>query len=396
MNDIDRRFLLGGLAGAAGMTALAAMSKAGPLNPPAGPVASTGKTLTEVEPRTALTAANTPGNATSVLRITQAGSYYLTANLAVSSGKNGIEVAASGVTIDLNGFLISGFGGLAGIVPSSTTIERITVRNGCIIFCTGGGIALEGIPAVTVEHVSVETCSGYGIRTGVDSTVKDCLAKGNSTGIAVGDGSLVSDCRAIGNSVGGIAAASNSVVTRCSAGGNAGYGISVSTGSVISECAANSNEGSGGIRATSECAITSCTARFNTGDGIYAAWGCVVTGCTTFANTTNGIRVDIASLVRGNICNENGSATAGAGIRIGAAENRVEGNTCIRNYRGIYATAGGNFIAGNTCGNSDSVNWEIDAGNTCHVISAASSAAISGSSGGVSPGSSSPWANYSI
>ncbi|MFT3686654.1 MAG: hypothetical protein QM783_17335 [Phycisphaerales bacterium] len=45
MNEFERRTLLG----AAGIGAIAAMSKAGgPLNPPAGPVASTGRTLDEV------------------------------------------------------------------------------------------------------------------------------------------------------------------------------------------------------------------------------------------------------------------------------------------------------------------------------------------------------------
>src|SRR6185295_5336210 len=38
----------------------------GPLDPPAGPVAPTGKTLTEVQPRTAVNAANTPGTPTAV------------------------------------------------------------------------------------------------------------------------------------------------------------------------------------------------------------------------------------------------------------------------------------------------------------------------------------------
>ena len=46
--------------------------------PPAGPVAST----PGPEPRTAVNAASTPGDADSLYRITQPGSYYLTENLA--------------------------------------------------------------------------------------------------------------------------------------------------------------------------------------------------------------------------------------------------------------------------------------------------------------------------
>src|SRR5437868_7397499 len=79
---------------------------AGPLNPPAGPVTSSYKTLTEVEPRTAINAANTPGDSFSVFKITQPGSYYLTSGFAGVTGKTGILIASGGVTLDLNGFTI--------------------------------------------------------------------------------------------------------------------------------------------------------------------------------------------------------------------------------------------------------------------------------------------------
>src|SRR5690606_25957259 len=54
---------------------------AGPVNPPAGPVAPTHKTLTEVEPRIAVNAANTPGASGAMYVISQPGSYYLTGNI---------------------------------------------------------------------------------------------------------------------------------------------------------------------------------------------------------------------------------------------------------------------------------------------------------------------------
>ena len=85
---------------------------AGPLNPPAGPVTSTYKTLVEVEPRTAISAVNTPANPNASFVITQPGSYYLTGDITVPSGKSGIQVYAYGVTVDLNGFTIRGSSGL--------------------------------------------------------------------------------------------------------------------------------------------------------------------------------------------------------------------------------------------------------------------------------------------
>ena len=45
---------------AAGLALAAGAALAGPLNPPSGPVTSTYKTLTEVEPRVPVSATNTP------------------------------------------------------------------------------------------------------------------------------------------------------------------------------------------------------------------------------------------------------------------------------------------------------------------------------------------------
>ena len=90
---------------------------AGPLDPPAGPVAPTYKTLTEVEPRIAINAVNTPGGVDSVYRITEPGSYYLTGNVQGVDGKSCIELMTGNVTIDLSGFeLLQGERGIANSV----------------------------------------------------------------------------------------------------------------------------------------------------------------------------------------------------------------------------------------------------------------------------------------
>lgn len=62
-----------GLAGVAALSALSSRANAGPLTPPGGAVAPSGKTLTEVEPRIAINATNTPGNASVLYRIAQPG-----------------------------------------------------------------------------------------------------------------------------------------------------------------------------------------------------------------------------------------------------------------------------------------------------------------------------------
>src|SRR5262245_50594054 len=98
---------------AIGMTATL---RAGDLNPPVGPITSTMKTLTEVEPRTPISLTTTPGDGDSLYKITQPGSYYLTGNVQGVAGKMGIEVVSSHVKIDLGGFQLLGVpGSLAGI-----------------------------------------------------------------------------------------------------------------------------------------------------------------------------------------------------------------------------------------------------------------------------------------
>jgi hypothetical protein len=83
-------------------------ARAGDLNPPAGPVAPTMKSLDDVEPRTAINAANTPGSANSVFRISQPGSYCLTGNVNGGAGLHGIQIESNNVTLDLNGFALMG------------------------------------------------------------------------------------------------------------------------------------------------------------------------------------------------------------------------------------------------------------------------------------------------
>jgi len=114
----------------------AAISIGGPLDPPAGPVTSTYKTLSEVQPRIAINAANTPGDAGNLFRITQPGSYYLTGNITGVAAKHGISINASNVTIDLMGFTVQGAAGApSGITTTTTPLNNLCIRNG---FVSGG------------------------------------------------------------------------------------------------------------------------------------------------------------------------------------------------------------------------------------------------------------------
>src|SRR5215831_14090700 len=140
---------------------------AGPLNPPVGPVASSYKTLSDVEPRTGVSVANTPGDAGSQFKITQPGSYYLTADVPPVAGLAGVTIAADHVTLDLNGFNIAG--GSQGILvsaPPNGTRTDIAIRHGSITGCAANGVSAAAADGAVIEDVQVRSCGSAGITAG--------------------------------------------------------------------------------------------------------------------------------------------------------------------------------------------------------------------------------------
>jgi parallel beta-helix repeat protein len=332
---------------------------AGPLNPPAGPVTSTNKTLAEVEPRIAINAANTPGDADSLYKITLPGSYYLTENITGVSGKHGIEITASGVTLDLHGFDLAG-------VPAMGAFDGVS-------------ITVAGMTNIAVVNGSIRNWGGDGVDLGTiaasNCRVEDVLASGNA-GIGIGIGLSGS-------------------VSKCSAWSN-GFGIAALFGCSISNCEAYQNTGTG-ISTFTGCTVTGCVALVNLGSGIIVSSGSTVADCTSRQNTLDGIVCSNACVVRANNCSTNGAATGdGAGIHATGSRNRIEGNTCTTADRGIDVDSAGNIIIRNTCsGNTN--NWNVVAGNAILVVDATNlpTAAVTGNSGGANPGSDNPYANFS-
>jgi len=389
---------------------------ASPINPPAGPVTSTYKTLTEVEPRIAINATNTPGDADSRFKITQPGSYYLTGNITGVAGRHGIEIAASGVTLDLMGFDLSGLpASLDGVSATVSNLTNITIRNGSVRAWGDEGVDLgtNSADSSAVIDVRASGNAGNGITIGTGGTITGCSAYNNTgDGILTGFGCTITGCSATNNSANGIVTSSSCTITACSASSNTGSGISTGFGCMITECTASYNgtgittddgctitgctaiENTGsGIATGFGCMITECTASFN-GTGIATASGCTISNCTARANTLDGIRVTSGCVVLANTCLFNGNGGDGAGIHATGGDNRIEGNNCTRSDRGIDVDVAGNIIIKNTCSGNTS-NWEVAIGNVCLVILATPTVApISGDSGGLSPGSTNPNANF--
>jgi parallel beta-helix repeat protein len=370
---------------------------AGPLNPPAGPVASTYKTLTEVEPRIAINATNTPGDDDSVYKITQPGSYYLTGNITGVVGKHGIEIVASGVTLDLNGFDLVGIAGMGNFDGVSVTVGSLTniaVLNGSVRSWGRDGVNLGvfGAANCRIEGVGVTGNVRAGMFAGIRTRISNCSASGGEYGLIAFEGSTISNCSANNATVYGIFADPGSTLSNCSAYSNTGNGIIASTGCTLSNCSAFSNAGIG-IDANVGCTVSGCSAFGNISHGINAGNGTTVEGCTARANTLDGIRCASACVILGNTCSSNGVGD-GAGIHATGNDNRIEGNNCTDADRGIDVDLAGNIIIKNTC-SGNTTNWDVVAGNIILVVNGVAAGAVIGNTGGVAPGSTDPNANFS-
>jgi len=326
---------------------------AGPLNPPVGPVTSTYKTLTEVEPRIAINATNTPGDANSLFKITQPGSYYLTGNITGVAGKHGVEITASGVTLDLMGFDLSGIpamGAFDGVSVAINSLTNITVRNGsvrgwgdegvdffafaaansAILDIRASGNAGNGIltgSGSTISGCTANDNTGNGIQTSFGCTITGCTVQNNSNGISTGSGCTISGCSANDNNVHGISTTLNCTITGCTVENNNSNGIFASSGCTITGCTANDNTGNG-IFASSSCTISECTARSNSTRGIFIGTDCSIIGCTVAANSIAGIDAGAqCSILKTTVS----GTSAGPGVTSIFEGLRIEGSSINNN-----------------------------------------------------------------
>ena len=371
----DRRALLAGIAGIGAGAFLAGKAHAGPLNTPPGPIAPT----PGPEPRIPVNADNTPGTSTALFRISQPGSYYLTGNITGVTGKHGIEIAASGVTLDLNGFDLVGVPGMgvfAGVTARASNLNNIEVRNGSVRNWGDKGVDLGTFNTINcrIERIRASGNIGEGMRAGTRSTVSECTAYDNGdTGIRAGSGSTV---------------------IACTASGNTENGTFVGSGCTVSACTAFSNPGDG-IFANNGCTISGCTVYANSFRGI-ACNGSTVCGCTASFNNGNGISADSDCLIIGNNCDSNGISGDAAGIRVNFSNNRIDGNNCTDCDRGIDVGSAGNIIIRNTCA-GNATNYAIAANNRYGPIvniTATGTAAVNGKFAAGTLTSTDPHANF--
>jgi hypothetical protein len=423
-----------------------ALLHAGPLTPPVGPVAPTLKTLAEVEPRIAINATNTPGDndaSPSLFKITQPGSYYLTGNITGSSAEHGIEIVASNVTLDLRGFEVRGVAGSLNGIRVEGTRSGITVTDGSVT--NWGGLGVRLIDPISgdgeqhrVERVNLVGNAGGGVAVGDGSIVRHCLVRncGGSEGIRARGTAIIESCVLIGNSGSGIDVGVASTVTNCTVSETTGSGIIAADDSTVTGCISKDN-GGGGIIVGTGGTVRASTASFNGGPGFRVDLAGVIVSCVASRNGTNGFQIGSRTqlndssaaenefngvlaigqcTIRGNRFTANGFFGDGAGIHLTGDDNVVENNFCRSNDRGLDVDGDGNRIESNSCsingigysingtGNffsrntarGNTTNWAVVANNVLFVVDAATAGIVVGSSGGVSPGSTNPNANYSF
>ena len=287
----------------------------GSLTPPGAP-APTMKSLDQVEARTAIT------NTSTLVIISQPGSYYLTHNLAITNG-DGIDITTNNVTLDLNGFTISSAAFPVG----------------------GNGIYLTA----TLGSSDVTILNGH-IQGGVTNNAGTFSGPGFASGITYNSGNVFP----INVNVSRIS------TSGCGAGG----------GFVLPGGSSSTNSGYATV-------VDSCSVRTVGGEGIQAD---IVTRCDTHECLSHGINGGTVSESRGETVSNNGLI---AGIKAITAIN-CNGYSSSSGL-GVYAVTANNcygYSAGSigldvsgtatSCYGESPVGFGITAfiANACHGVSA--------------------------
>jgi parallel beta helix pectate lyase-like protein len=355
----------------------------GNLTPPGAP-AATMKSLDQVEARTPVDAAHSPGSGNNVFVITNAGSYYLTGNISVSgANKVGISINSDNVTLDLNGFSVDGNSTSYRGINVALLHQNVVVRNGVVRNWANNGVDLSLASNATAEDLLVSSNANFGISCGENSLIKNCRAFGNGSaaagpgtgaGIGTSSGTSIIDCQAErnnGSGTFGITTGAACSVINCTAFQNNGFGgggINAGQGCTIVNCSAELNGGTNsvGIIVGDRSSALHCTATLNgnsvsgSGVGIAAVNDCTISECTAGNNYSDGIQAAGGCLISMNSACANG----GSGIHTTGQGNRIDSNNVTFNSgNGIKVDTSGNFVVRNSAHSDGGGSYNIAASN---------------------------------
>jgi hypothetical protein len=198
----------------------------GPLDPPAAP----GPTQPQLEPRSPIPPV--AWNGTFPITISQPGSYFLTRNLTNGTSSDGIVINTGGVTLDLNGFTLRGFGTANGVTVSLSGASGIHVRNGAVE-SWGTSVNLATTVGAGADALELSNDAGTGLILGAGGLAHDIIAQHDSIGIEVHDpaatfgGGMIDGCVATKNQWGVYLSANNVTVKNCDLDSNGASGLQV-------------------------------------------------------------------------------------------------------------------------------------------------------------------------
>lgn len=308
------------------------------------------------------------------------GSYYLTRNLTYTGTDTAIQVSEDligpqYVTIDLNGFTLTGPGIANGYAINSGASAGLTVKNGTI---TNFLYGILNAGALLAYDLHVDSCD-YGISSSNGpNIIRNChVVTSKHVAVDAGAYALVEDCSVLLSDQVGIYVLNDAVVANCTVF-NAGTAIQIDgRSSIVRNCTVNIAQVSG-IVATDDVIVEHCNVSDSVGDGIQAGVRCkiidsianrngsgangngIVTGiraevlrCHADENQKNGIVVSGDSVVTDNHASNNGRGGAAAGIdSSGGGGSRIEANhTRDNNGIGIKASSK-DVVIRNTAGSN--------------------------------------------
>ncbi len=311
----------------AGGLACATAWAQGPLNPSSGPTEIM-KTLTQIEPRLAITNASINGSALEL--DIPGGSYYLTRDIQQQAqGNPVIRVVAPDVTLDLNGFEVIGESSSFDGDGIRVEAPNVVIRNGAIRSCGGSGVQSSVQTNLLVENVSFVNCyagiESVATTNGIFAEgmrVKQCTFESiASWGIIAARGSIIEGCTMNNVSNGIFAAAFTRVQGNHLVGTGASFsGIGIQSGSGALVLNNTVSEFRWGIEMSSVCIVRDNTVTVP--EAAMMSGGIAYNNLAVIANNAiHGAQIGIQQWVKSG-------ATDGS---------VVYGNTISKANGGIYA-----------------------------------------------------------